>query len=114
MPEQLSAVIIEMKALLKNGDSLDPEAARRLLLALSIDTHDEVKKINGRLKKVEAVTDDMEKRPSLLMLLHTKPKTMVTAIVSFLLVWSVIFHYLWESQLISVIAEWLGLPPLFP
>lgn len=114
MTDKLSALIETFKHQLENGGKIDPDAAREMLLAISIDTHTEVKHINGRLKKVEAVTDKMEKRPSLLALFHKKPKRMVTALVSFLLIWSVICHFLWESKLVPVLAEWLGLPPLFP
>jgi hypothetical protein len=108
MSEQLSAMILEFKALLENGNILDPDAARRLLLALSIDTHDEVKRINGRLKKVEAVAEDVEEYPSLLWLLRHKTKQMVAIILIILAILSLVY----VPELRGPIMEWLGLPPL--
>jgi len=110
MPEQLSAMILEFKALLENGNILDPDATRRLLLALSIDTHNEVKHINGRLKKVEAVAEDVEEYPSLLWLLRHKTKQMVVVILIILAILSLIYI----PELRGPILEWLGLPPLLP
>lgn len=110
MSEQLSAMILEFKALLDNGDKLDPDAARRLLLALSIDTHKEVKRINGRLKKVEAVAEDVEEYPSILWLLRHKTKKMVAVVLIILAILSLIYI----PELRGPILEWLGLPPLLP
>lgn len=110
MSEQLSAMILEFKALLENGDVLDPDAARRLLLALSMDTHEEVKLINGRLKKVEAVAEDVEEYPSLLWLLRHKTKQMVAVILIILAILSLIYI----PELRGPVLEWLGLPPLLP
>lgn len=112
MSEQLSAMILEFKALLENGDQIDPDVSRRLLLALSIDTHTEVKKINGRLKKVEKATEELQKRPSLLMLFHQKPKTMIFLVLGGLLIFFIITQALWHYGLIPSILEWLNLPPL--
>ena len=107
MPE-ISALVKEYKEMLKNSEDIPIEISRRIQLAISIDTHDEVKKINGRLKKVEAVADDVEEYPSLLWLLRHKTKQMVTIILIILAMLSLVYL----PELRGPIMEWLGLPPL--
>jgi len=114
MSDELSALIEEFKFLLENGDKIPPEAARRVLLALSIDTNLEVKKINGRLKKVETAVEELKKdwkeHPSLLWLLRFKTKQTVGIII---LVFGLL-SVLYISGLRVPVLEWLGLPPLLP
>jgi hypothetical protein len=115
--EAIDSVITEVKGILKNGDNVPAEVARRLLLTISVANHEcnretvsEVRKINGRLKKVEEAVDDWRKHPSLLWLLHHKTKITVSVIV-------VVFALLsafYVSGIRAVIMEWLGLPPLIP
>jgi hypothetical protein len=107
---ELSTVIEELKALLENGDEVSPEVARRLQLALSLDTHIEVKKINGRLKKVEEAAKNSERYPSILYLLRHKTKTTVAVIVMIFVILSLFY----VSGLRTPIMLWLGLPPLIP
>ncbi len=82
MTEKLSALIEEFKTLLEDGEDISPKASHRMQLALSIDTHTEVKRINGRLKKVEASVTESEKHPSLLWLLRFKTKRTIAVIVT--------------------------------
>ena len=110
MTEKLSALIESFKRQLESGDKIDPDAAREMLLAISIDTHNEVKHINGRLKKVEAVVDDVEKFPSLLWLLMHKTKSTVAVIT----IVFILLSLLYVSGLRAPIMVWLGLPPLLP
>lgn len=110
MSEELSALIEQFKDLIQNEDDISPDAARKVLLAISIDTHTEVKKINGRLKKVEKVTEDYLLYPSLTWLLRHKTKTTVATIT----IVFVILSLLYISGLRAPIMEWLGLPPLLP
>ena len=115
--DPIDGVIAEVKGILKNGDNVPADIARRLLLTLSVANHEcnretvsEVRKINGRLKKVEKAVNDWQKHPSILWLLHYKTKLTVSVIV-------VIFALLsafYVSGIRSVIMEWLGLPPLIP
>lgn len=106
-------IIKEVESLLKT-DKIDPEASRRLQLSISLENHTELLKINGRLKKVEKVAEESEKNPSLLWLLRFKTKKTVTILVTVLVVGFVIFELLWHSGVMSVILEWLNLPPLIP
>jgi hypothetical protein len=83
--DPIDAVITEVKGILKNGNDVPPEVARRLLLTISVANHEcnretvmEVRKINGRLKKVEKAADDWRKHPSLLWLLRFKTKITVS------------------------------------
>jgi hypothetical protein len=110
MTDDLSAMIQEFKALLENGDHLDPDTARRLQLALSIDTHTEVKRINGRLKKVEAVVDEVKMYPSLWWLLRHRTRNTIALIVFMFVLLSVFF----VSEIRAPIMDWLGLPPILP
>ena len=82
MTEELSSLIEEFKVLLEDGEDISPKASRRMQLALSIDTHTEVKRINGRLKKVEAAVEEGQKHPSLLWLLRFKTKRTIAVIVT--------------------------------
>lgn len=107
---ELDSIIKEVKKLIENKDALDPDVARRLQLAISIDTHTEVKKINGRLKKVEKAAKTWEDHPTLLWLLRYKTKTTVAVILGILAV----FGLLYASGLIPFLFECVGLPPLFP
>lgn len=110
MTENLSALIESFKRQLEDGNKIDPDAAREMLLAISIDTHNEVKHINGRLKKVEKVTEEFQLHPSLLWLLRFKTKSTVTAIIAVFILLSVLYI----SGIRAPILEWLGLPPLLP
>ena len=110
MTEQLSALIESFKRQLESGSKIDPDAAREMLLAISIDTHSEVQRINGRLKKVEAVVEDVERFPSLWWLLRFKTKNTVAIIV----IVFVVLTLFYVSGLRAPIMEWLGLPPLLP
>ncbi len=106
----LDIIIEELKELLEKGDEISPKVARKLQLAISLDTHMEVKKINGRLKKVEAVTKTAEDYPSLLWLLRFKTKKTVATIVVVFVVLSILY----VSGLRESIFAWLGLPSLIP
>ena len=110
MTENLSALIEEFKTLLENGEDISPKAERRMLLALSIDTHTEVKTINGRLKKVEAAVEENKKHPSLLWLLRFKTKRTVAIIVTVFTILSLLYI----SGTRAPIFELLGLSPLIP
>jgi len=107
---EISALVQEYKEMLKSGEDIPIKVSRRFQLAISIDTHDEVKKINGRLKKVEAVAEDVKEYPSLLWLLRHKTKQMVAVILIILAMLSLIYI----PELRAPILEWLGLPPLIP
>ena len=107
---ELSALVKEYKEMLKSGEDIPIEVSRRFQLAISIDTHDEVKKINGRLKEVEAVAEDVKEYPSLLWLLRHKTKQMMAVILIILAMLSLIYI----PELRAPILEWLGLPPLIP
>ncbi len=109
MPE-LSALVQEYKEMLKNGDEISVEVSRRIQLAISIDTHDEVKKINGRLKKVEKVAEEWTRYPSLTWLLYHKTKKTVAIIV----IVFILLTLFYVSGLRAPILEFLGLPPLLP
>ncbi len=109
MPE-LSALVKEYKEMLKNGEDIPLELSRRMQLAISIDTHDEVIKINGRLKKVEEAAEEWEQYPTLLWLLRHKTKTTVAWMVAIF----VILTLFYVSGLREPIFTWLGLPPLIP
>lgn len=115
--EPIDGVIAEVKDILKNGDDVPADIARRLLLTLSVANHEcnretvsEVRKINGRLKKVEEAVADWRKHPSILWLLHHKTKTTVSVIV----VVFVLLSAFYVSGIRTLIMEWLGLPPLIP
>lgn len=110
MTEKLSVLIETFKRQLENGSKIDPDAAREMLLAISIDTHNEVKQINGRLKKVEAVVEDVERFPSLWWLLRHKTKQTVGIMLIVIALTVLIF----VPELRAPIMDWLGLPPLFP
>lgn len=110
MSSELSALIEQFKEIIQNGDEITPEASRKMLLAISLDTHTEVKKINGRLKKVEKVTEDFLLYPSLTWLLRHKTKATVATIV---IVFTVLTLF-YVSGLRAPIMDWLGLPPLLP
>lgn len=109
MPE-LDTIIEELKSILENGDEIPVDVARKLQLAISLDTHMEVKKINGRLKKVEEVAKNWKDYPSILWLLRFKTKSTVAVIV----VIFVTLTLFYVSGLRAPIFEWLGLPPLLP
>ena len=117
--DSTDAVIKEIKDMLQknNGEDIPANVAGRLLLTLSVANHEcnretvaEVKKLNGRLKKVEEVAEDWEKYPSLLWLLHKKTKTTVAIIVFVFIILSSFY----VSGIRAVVMEWLGLPPLIP
>ena len=108
--KKLSSLIEEFKTLLEDGEDISPKASRRMLLALSIDTHTEVKTINGRLKKVEAAVEENKKPPSLLWLLRFKTKKTVVVIATVFALLSLIYI----SGIRAPIFELLGLPPLVP
>jgi hypothetical protein len=110
MSEKLSALIEEFKTLLENGEDISPKAERRMLLALSIDTHTEVKTINGRLKKVEAAVEESERHPSLLWLLRFRTKKTVVIIATVFVLLSLFYI----SGTRMPILELLGLPSLTP
>ena len=112
MTRKLSALIESFKHQLESGDRIDPDAAREMLLAISIDTHQEVKLINGRLKKVEGEVEDLKKAPSFLRYLHQNPKRTITILVSSVVVTFVLLSLLWDYKLLSILIEWLGLPPI--
>lgn len=101
-----------IREILQNGDKVDPDVSRRLQLALSLENHVELKKINGRLKKVETVTDELVEKPPLLYLLHTEPRKTVTAILSILAVLFLLFALAFHYGLLPKVIEWLGLPPI--
>jgi hypothetical protein len=107
---ELSALVQEYKEMLKNGEDIPIKLSRRIQLAISIDTHDEVKKINGRLKKVEKVAEEWSRFPSLTGLLYHKTKKTVTFIVVVFIILTVFY----VSGLRAPIMEFLGLPPLLP
>jgi hypothetical protein len=107
---ELSALVQEYKEMLKNGEDIPIKLSRRIQLAISIDTHDEVKKINGRLKKVEKVAEEWSRFPSLTWLLYHKTKKTVTFIVVVFIILTVFY----VSGLRAPIMEFLGLPPLLP
>ena len=111
------AVIKEVRHLLDNGSEISAPVARKLLLTLSVanqecirETNVEVKKVNGRLKKVEEAAKEWKRHPSLLWLLHNKTKLTVSVIV----VVFVLLSAFYVSGVRAVIMEWLGLPPLIP
>lgn len=108
--KKLSSLIEEFKTLLEDGEDISPKASRRMLLALSIDTHTEIKTINGRLKKVEAAVEESQKHPSLLWLLRFKTKRTVVVIATVFVLLSLI--YISGTRL--PIFELLGLPSLVP
>lgn len=101
-----------IREILQNGDKVDPDVSRRLQLALSLENHVELKKINGRLKKVETVTDELVEKPPLLYLLHTEPRKTVTVILSILAVLFLLFALAFHYGLLPKVIEWLGLPPI--
>ena len=111
---EISALVKEYKEMLKNGEDIPIEVSRRFQLAISIDTHDEVMKINGRLKKVEAATDEYGSQPSLLSLLHTNPKKTTVFIATILILTFLLLEVTWEYGLFPKLIEWFGLPPLIP
>jgi hypothetical protein len=108
--DKISALIEEYKNLLNSGEEISPQAARRMQLALSIDTNREVKIINGRLKKVEAVAEEVKQNPSLLYLLRFNTKKTVAIIT----VTFVLLSMLYISGIRSFLFSLLGLPPLVP
>jgi hypothetical protein len=115
--DNMDVFIEQAKEMLEKGEDLSPQMARQLQLTISILNHetnksiyDEVKKVNGRLKKVEEAVEESEKHPSLLWLLHNKTKTTISIIF-------VVFMFLssiYISGIRDVIFTWLGLPPLIP
>jgi len=110
MSEELSALIGEFKTLLEDGEDISPDASRRMLLALSIDTHTEVKTINGRLKKVEAAVEENKKHPSLLWLLRFKTKRTVAMIVTVFALLSLLYVAGTKAPILDL----LGVPSLIP
>ena len=110
----LSPVVEEIKQLLENGDKISPEVARRLQLALSLETLNKINEINGTVKKVKAAVDENTKiikdYPSLLWLLRHKTKTTITIIFIIFCLLSALYI----SGIRVPIMEWLGLPPLLP
>lgn len=110
-------VIEQIKSMLQNGGDIPAPVARKLLLTISVANHEcnretviEVKKINGRLKKVEKAAVEWKRFPSLLWLLHNKTKLTVSIIVVVFILLSAFY----VSGIRAVIMEWLGLPPLIP
>lgn len=101
-----------IREILQNGDKVDPDVSRRLQLALSLENHVELKKINGRLKKVETVTDELMKKPPLLYLLHTKPRKTIMTILGILAVLFLLFALAFHYGVLPKVIEWLGLPPI--
>lgn len=110
MTDKLSALIESFKRQLEDGNKIDPDAAREMLLAITIDTHNEVKQINGRLKKVEKVVEDVKRFPSLWWLLRHKTKQTIGITLIVIALTVLIF----VPELRAPIMEWLGLPPLLP
>lgn len=113
MTRELSALIESFKHQLENGSKIDPDAAREMLLAISIDTHQEVKLINGRLKKVEGEVEDLQKHQSFLTYLHQNPKKTLGILVSSVVATFVLLSLLWDYKLFPILIDWLGLPPIF-
>jgi hypothetical protein len=105
-----SKIIEAIEEVLKDGNKLDPEAASRLQLGISLENNKELLKINGRLKKVEEAADDWEENPSLLWLLRFETKKTVVAII---LIFSAL-SILYVSGIRAPLFELLGLPPLIP
>lgn len=111
----LTEVLIEeLQEQLENGNEIDIKFYRKVSLLLALGTHKEVKTINGRLKKVEAATIELEKHPSLLRSLHTNTKKTVVIIASILILTFLILEVSWEYGLFPKLIEWFGWPPLIP
>lgn len=110
----LDSVLDEIKNIIDNGEDVSPKVARRLLLAVSLKTHEQIVIMNGRVKKVEAATEKLDEKlkryPSLLWLLRHKTKITVAVI----LVVFCILSIFWVSGFRAPILTWLGLPPLIP
>lgn len=105
-----SKIIEAIEEVLKDGNKIDPEAASRLQLGISLENNKELLKINGRLKKVEEAAEDWEKNPSLLWLLRFRTKKTVTVIVTIFILLSMLYI----SGIRGPILELIGLPPLIP
>jgi uncharacterized protein YjaG (DUF416 family) len=108
------ALIDELKESLENGNEIDNVFFKKVSLIIALDTHTEVKTINGRLKKVEAVTVELNKHPSILRLLHTNTKRTVAFIMSLLILVFLALEIAWEYGLFPRFVEWFGWPPLMP
>lgn len=111
MPEEENKIITEVENILKT-DKIDPEVAQRLQLSISLENHTELLKINGRLKKVEKVVDEVEENPSLMWLLRFKTKQTVIVILSVILVLFLLAEVAWHYGLLPKLLEWLSLPPM--
>jgi hypothetical protein len=103
-------IIEEVENLLTDGDNVNPDVARRLQLSISLENHKELKKINGRLKKVEAAEETWEENPSLLWYLRFETKKTVATILFVF----VLLSALYVSGIRAPILEFFGLPPLLP
>lgn len=112
--DMTETLIEELKDSLKNGHEIDDVFFKKVSLMIALDTHTEVKTINGRLKKVEAVTADIIKQPSILRLLHTNTKRTVAFILSILILTFLALEIVWEYGLFPQFIEWFGWPPLIP
>ncbi len=107
-------ILDEIKSIIENGEDVSPKVARRLLLMISSATFEQLLVMNGRVKKVEAATETLDKvhkkYPSLLWLLRHKTKITVVVIVIMFCALSI----LWIPEFREIILEYLNLPPLFP
>jgi len=107
-------LIEELHESLENGEELSDKLFKKMSLIIALDTHNEVRAINGRLKKVEAVAAQSQKYPSLLNLLHFSPRKTVVTIFGTLILTFLLLEVLWEYGLFPKFIEWFGLPPLVP
>lgn len=122
MTQNINPLVKEMKTLLESNGKIPADVARKMLLSLSISNyetnigiHNEIRKINGRVKKVEMVADEWEKNPSLLWLVKnkfTKVFAVVTAIWTGAVLTILFFIILYERGFLSDILTLLGLPPV--
>ena len=109
----ITEIIEELKSSLANGDQLKSMSQRRLSrwqLILMLDTHQEVSKINGRLKKVEEAAADWKRYPSITWLLRHRTKGTIAVIATIFTLTTMLY----VSGIRVPILEWLGLPPLTP
>lgn len=110
--EDEGEILKRVREILENGNRVDPDTARKLQLAISVENHVELKKINGRLKKVETVTDELIQKPPLLYLLHTEPRKTVLSILGILAVLFLLFALAFHYGVLPKVIEWIGLPPI--
>ncbi len=107
-------LIEELHESLENGEELSDKLFKKMSLIIALDTHNEVKAINGRLKKVEAAAAKSQRHPSLLSLLHSSPRKTVVIIFGALILTFLSLEVLWEYGLFPKFIDWFGLPPLIP